>query len=60
VSTKVETPVPPIRGRDPAEIVAAMEAFRSGERSSTVMGRVAKGFSDDETRAIATWLATRH
>jgi cytochrome c553 len=59
VSTKVETPVPPIRGRDPAEIVAAMEAFRSGERSSTVMRRIAKGFSDNETRAIATWLATQ-
>jgi cytochrome c553 len=60
VSTKVETPVPPIRGRDPAEIVTAMRAFRSGERSSTVMGRIAKGFSDDETRAIATWLAAQH
>ncbi len=58
-STSVETKVPPLRGRDPAEIVAAMEAFRSGERSSTVMGRIAKGFSDDETRAIAAWLAAQ-
>jgi len=56
----VETPVPTIRGRDLAEIVAAMQAFRSGERSSTVMGRIAKGFSDDETRAIAAWLAAQH
>ncbi|MBV8336197.1 MAG: hypothetical protein JO358_12310, partial [Alphaproteobacteria bacterium] len=38
---------------NPEEIVAAMQAFRSGERSSTVMGRIAKGFSDDEIRAIA-------
>jgi len=60
VSTKVEAPVPTIRGRDPAKIVAAMQAFRSGERSSTVMGRIAKGFSDDETRAIAAWLAAQH
>jgi sulfide dehydrogenase cytochrome subunit len=52
--------VPPIRGRDPAEIVTAMEAFRSGERPSTVMGRIAKGFSDDEIRAIAAWLAAQH
>ena len=57
-SAKVESPVPPIRGRDPAEIVTAMQAFRSGERPSTVMGRIAKGFSDDEVRAIAAWLAT--
>lgn len=59
-STKVETPVPPIHGRNPAEIVAAMQAFRSGERPSTVMGRIAKGFSDDEIRAIAAWLAAHH
>ena len=58
-STSVETTVPPIRGRDPAEIVAAMQEFRSGERSSTVMGRIAKGFSDDEIRAIASWLAAQ-
>jgi cytochrome c553 len=51
--------VPPLRGHDPAEIVAAMQAFRSGERPSTVMGRIAKGFSDDETRAIAAWLAAQ-
>jgi len=25
-----------------------------------VMGRIAKGFSDDETRAIAAWLAAQH
>jgi cytochrome c553 len=36
-----------------------MEGFRSGERPSTVMGRIAKGFSDDESRAIAAWLATQ-
>ena len=59
-SAAVDTPVPSIRGRDPAEIVAAMQAFRSGERPSTVMGRIAKGFSDDEIRAIAVWLAAQH
>jgi sulfide dehydrogenase cytochrome subunit len=59
-SLKVETPVPPIRGGDAAEITAAMEAFRSGERPSTVMGRIAKGFSNDEIQAIAAWLAQQH
>ena len=58
-TASAETKVPPIRGRNPAEIVAAMEAFRSGERPSTVMGRIAKGFSDDEIRAIAAWLAAQ-
>ena len=60
VSVKVETPVPRILGREPAEIIAAMQAFRSGARASTVMGRIAKGFSDDEVRAIAVWLAVQH
>ena len=59
-SAKVDTPVPRILGRQPEEIIAAMQAFRSGERPSTVMGRIAKGFSEDETRAIAVWLAAQH
>ncbi len=58
-SAAVATPVPPLRGRDPAEIVAAMQEFRSGQRPATVMGRIAKGFSDDETKAIAAWLAAQ-
>lgn len=51
--------VPSLRGRPAAEIVTAMAAFRNGEREATVMGRIAKGFSDDETRAIAAWLSQR-
>lgn len=47
--------VPPLRGRAPDEIVAAMRAFRTSERSPTVMDRIAKGFSDDEAQAIAAW-----
>jgi cytochrome subunit of sulfide dehydrogenase len=58
-SAAVDTAVPRIQGRKPDEIVAAFEAFRSGERPSTVMGRIAKGFSDDEIRAIAIWLAVQ-
>ncbi|WP_026869371.1 c-type cytochrome [Inquilinus limosus] len=49
--------VPPLEGRPAAEIAAAMAAFRSGERPATVMDRIAKGFTDEETRAIAEWLA---
>ena len=56
-SASAETKVPPLRGQNPAAIAAAMQAFRSGERPATVMGRIAKGFSDDEIRAIAAWVA---
>lgn len=39
------------------QIVTAMQAYRSGTRPATVMDRVAKGFSDEEIRAIAQWYA---
>jgi cytochrome subunit of sulfide dehydrogenase len=56
---KIETRVPRIAGRPPAEIVAAMEAFRSGQKPATVMDRIAKGFTDAEIRAIAEWLGAQ-
>ena len=52
--------VAPINGRDAKELALAMREFRSGQRAATVMDRIAKGFSDDETQAIATWLAAQH
>jgi cytochrome c553 len=55
---KIASPsLAPLKGRPAAEIVTAMEGFRTGGREATVMGRIAKGFSDDETRAIAAWLS---
>jgi sulfide dehydrogenase cytochrome subunit len=56
---KIETRVPRISGRPPAEIVAAMEAFRSGQKPATVMDRIAKGFTDAEIRAIADWVSAQ-
>jgi cytochrome c553 len=55
----VQTLAPRLVGRDAREIVAAMQAFKSGARPGTIMDRIAKGFSDDETRAIADWYAAR-
>jgi sulfide dehydrogenase cytochrome subunit len=49
--------VPPLHGRVPEEIVVTMQAFRTGKRPATVMDRIAKGFTDEETRAIASWLS---
>jgi cytochrome c553 len=54
-SANVETNVPRIAGLGAAEIVAAMEAFRSGQKPATVMDRIAKGFSEAEVGAIAEW-----
>jgi sulfide dehydrogenase cytochrome subunit len=49
--------VPRLHGRLSEEIAAAMQDYRTGQRPATVMDRIAKGFTDEETRAIATWLS---
>ena len=58
-SSSVKTDVPRLIGRDPAAIVTAMQGFRAGTTPATVMERIAKGFSDDEIKAIAAWYGTQ-
>ena len=58
-SRGVATSVPRLNGGDPAQILAAMQDFRAGKRPATVMDRIAKGFSDDEVKAIAAWYAAQ-
>lgn len=53
----VESPVPRLAGRNAADTVRQMQAFRTGEVQATVMDKVAKGFSDAEIQAIAAWYA---
>jgi cytochrome c553 len=53
----VETPVPSLKGRAATEIADATIAYKSGARQGTIMDRIAKGFSDEEIRAIAAWYA---
>jgi len=48
-----------LTGRDPGDIVAALDAYRTDARPATVMNHIAKGFSHDETVAIAPWLAAQ-
>ena len=59
VNARTKTAIPRIQGRSASDIVTAMADFRSGKHASTVMDRIAKGFSDDETQAIAAWLAAQ-
>jgi len=58
-SPRVTSTVPRLAGIDRAVIVRAMQDFRSGQRAATVMDRIAKGFTDDESQAIAAWFATQ-
>ena len=59
VSRSVDTPVKRLVGANPADIVGAVQEFRSGKRPATVMDRIAKGFTDDEIKAIADWYAAQ-
>jgi sulfide dehydrogenase cytochrome subunit len=58
-SGSVQTPVARLVGRPAALTVAALQAFRAGQRPATVMDRIAKGFSEDESAAIAAWYAAQ-
>jgi cytochrome c553 len=49
--------VPSLSGHSAEEIAASLAAFRAGTRPATVMNRIAKGFSEGESRAIAEWIA---
>jgi cytochrome subunit of sulfide dehydrogenase len=49
--------VPGLAGRPAAELVAAMTAFRANERPATIMGRIARGYTDAEIAAIAAHFA---
>lgn len=43
----------PLAGMPQAQFVRTMQQFRSGERPSTLMGHVARGFSDADLLAMA-------
>lgn len=58
-SASVQTPVPPLTGRPAGEIESQMGEFKTGKRPGTIMDRIAKGFSEEEIRAIASWYAAQ-
>ena len=51
--------IPRLAGRKAADIVTAMREYRSGAWPSSVMGRIAKGFDDPQSEAIAVWFAAQ-
>ena len=55
----VDTKVPRLNGHPAGEIVSAMQAFKAGQASGTVMDRIARGFSSEEIKAIADWYAAQ-
>ena len=49
--------IPSIHGKSAGFIAQSLREFRDGTRSSTVMGRHAKGYSDEEIDLIAKHFA---
>jgi sulfide dehydrogenase cytochrome subunit len=49
--------MPAISGKTAEYLQTALENFRSGETESTVMGRQAKGYTDEEIVLIAEYFA---
>jgi cytochrome subunit of sulfide dehydrogenase len=51
--------IPSLRGISTQKLRAAMLAYRTGERSGTVMNRLARGLDDADIEAVATYFSTR-
>ena len=50
--------IPTIYGKSREYIIKTMKEFRNGERDSTVMKRIAKGYSDREIILIANYFSS--
>lgn len=55
-ATRAAPAIPTLRGREAAEIAEAMRQFREGRRPATLMDRLARGFTEEESQAIAAWI----
>jgi len=49
--------MPSLAGQNKVAFVEAMKGFRTGERPSSVMGRLAKGYTDQEIEVMADFFA---
>ena len=47
----------PLAGMSEASFVKAMQDFQSGARPNTLMGPIAKGFSEADIRSMASYFA---
>jgi sulfide dehydrogenase cytochrome subunit len=51
--------MPTIAGKSKDFITGKLIGFKTGTAESTVMGRIAKGFSDDEIAALAKFFSSQ-
>lgn len=52
-------PLIPLAGLPRDHIATQMRAFRDGRRPATVMHQIAKGYTDAQIEAIASWFAAQ-
>ncbi|WP_341703606.1 c-type cytochrome [Ferrovibrio sp.] len=53
----VSPTMPPIHGGDAATLHQALLDFKTDKRPSTIMGRIARGYSDEQLKALADYLS---
>ena len=51
--------IPALAGQPKEALLASLMAFKSGERSATVMTQLAKGYSDTDLERIAAFFAAQ-
>lgn len=49
----------PLAGMSAAKIVAALADFKSGAQPATVMHQIAKGYTDEQIKLIANYMAAQ-
>lgn len=49
---------PSIKGTPADRMIQAMQDFKTAKRPATIMDRIAKGYSDDEIKAMAEYFAS--
>jgi sulfide dehydrogenase cytochrome subunit len=59
VGGRSSTAIPALVDRNAAEIADALRMFRSGEREGTIMGRIAKGYTDQQIQDVAAAIGER-
>jgi len=49
--------MPPIRGVDATTLYTALIELKTDKRPSTIMGRISRGYSDEQLKALADYLS---
>ncbi len=49
---------PSLKGRNAAGLTSMMKLFKSDALPSSIMGRIAKGYTDEQIKAVSTYFST--